>query len=326
MQGGQAGAGGGAEFEGERLAGGLVHGECLAGAARPVQGPHEQFLGALAQRVFGGEGAQGRDGRGLAVQAEFQRVVEVGLAGGQPQSGEPVAPGLGVGAGEAGQRAARPECEGALPGAVRLPDGSGGSQPGGVGEPALELVDVHRRAGQSQDVAAGGEDEDPGGCPGRAVRFEEGPQPGRVRPYGPHGTRRRALSPQRVAELGYGDGPPRPQQQYGEQRALLVRAQGQRGAVGRPRGHRPEQPEPYALGERAPALRLRHVPPRSPDRTEGKGYFAAAGTAGRGRGSGGRPSGSPPPTERGSRASASTARDTRWNWAGARRPPRPGAR
>ncbi len=272
MQGGQFGPGRHPEFQVEDLAGDLVHRLRLAGPARAVQGQHEQALGPLAQRVFRGEGAQGGDGRDVPVQAEFQGAVEVVLPRGEPQLGQPVPLGLGVRAGQPRQRGAGPEPDGVSEGAVGLAGGPRGAQPGRGGESPLELVDVQHRFVQPQGVAVGGGHQQAGRCAGGPVGFEEGAQPGHVRPQGAHGARWRPLAPERIQEFGHGGGPPPPQQQDGEQGPLLVRPQGQLCPAGCPGGHRPEQPKPQPGGLPG-ALVLAHSRPIPPHNGRRERYF-----------------------------------------------------
>ncbi len=93
---GQFGAGVDAQFLGEQPARVGVHRECLRLPAAAVEGDHQQFAQALAQRLRGGE--RGQLGNRLRVAAELQVEVEPGL-------GELEAPLLQAGALVLGVRA-----------------------------------------------------------------------------------------------------------------------------------------------------------------------------------------------------------------------------
>ncbi|GAA3058497.1 hypothetical protein GCM10020000_46570 [Streptomyces olivoverticillatus] len=191
---GELGAGVDAEFVGEQAAGVGVDGEGFGLAAAAVEGEHQQLAQALAQRVGGGQG--GEFGDGLGVAADFEVEVEAGLQQGQPPLVQAGALGVGVGAGEPGQRLAVPEAEclvHQLAGAAAVARAA--CLVGLCREP-FGGVDVEAALPDAYGVAAGFADEGVGvGSEGLAQAGGVGAQRGERRV-------RRFIAPEGVDELG----------------------------------------------------------------------------------------------------------------------------
>ncbi|GAA3097708.1 hypothetical protein GCM10020254_48840 [Streptomyces goshikiensis] len=225
LEGGELGAGVDAEFLGEEPAGVGVDGEGLGLAAAAVEGEHQQLAQPLAQRVGGGQ--RGELGDGLGVVADLQVEVQAGLQQLDAPFGEPGPLGLGVRAGDSGEGFAVPEVQGAGEegtGEGAVPGGAGLLGVGGQGAGDAEVEGLH--VAQPDGVPAGLADEQPG--------VEDLAQPGRVGADGGEGLLGRVLAPDRVDELGRGGGPAAPEQEHGEQGALL-------GGLPEGRASRPRQ-------------------------------------------------------------------------------------
>lgn len=223
-----------AEFVGEEAARVGVHGERLGLPPAAVQGEHQQFAQPLAQGVRRGQG--GEFGDGLRVAALLQVHVEAGFE-------ELEAPLLQAGAlclrvrpGHARQRLPVPQAQ------RPVQQVAGGAQVSGVlgllgvGGEFLGLGEVEGAiaAGQPDRVTAGLADQD-AGVQGLA-------EPGGVRPYGGQRLGRRLLTPQGVDQLAGRGRPALPQQQRGQQGALLRGPRGQ-GILAAPGAHRAEHAE-----------------------------------------------------------------------------------
>ncbi len=218
-------------------------GQRLGLTAAPVEGEHPQFAQVLAERVLGDQGVQRV--QDLGVPAQFQAEFQPGLGGGQPPLRQPAALLFGVRSGDAEQRLALPQGQrgrepvvGGL-GLTRRP------QPLGLGDFGGEGVHVHREgriARGTQGVAVADGDQDGSGCAAGPPRFEYGPQPRGVGAYRTDRVVRDLTAPQVAHHLLQRDRLTGPQQQRGEQRDLLRRADLELRPVP-PGGHGTEQLE-----------------------------------------------------------------------------------
>ncbi|GGZ14169.1 hypothetical protein GCM10010327_51470 [Streptomyces nitrosporeus] len=196
---------------GEEPPGVRVHGERLGLPATAVQGDHQELAEAFAQGVGGGE--RGQFGDGLRVVAHLQVQVQAGLDELEAPFLQAGALVVGVGPGDGGQHLAVPQAEElddqrARP--VPVPAGAGLL---GLGRQVLGGGEVEGRAVEAERVAARLADQ--------RLLPEGLAEPGGVRAYGRQGLGGRGVAPEGVDELRRGGGTAVPEQQGGEQRALL---------------------------------------------------------------------------------------------------------
>ncbi len=198
---GERGAGVDAQLVGEQPAGVGVDGECLGLPAAAVQRQHEQFAQPFAQRVGGGQRRQLGDH--LGVVADLQVEFEAGLDEGEPPLVQAGALGVGVRAGEAGERFAVPQGQRGVEefaGPAAVARGLGLLRLGGelLG---VVVVEVERAVVRRADrVAAGLADQHVG------VLAERLAQPGGVGAQGGERGVWRFVTPQCVDQLRGGGG------------------------------------------------------------------------------------------------------------------------
>lgn len=223
-----------AELVGEQAARVGVHGEGLRLAAGAIQREHQQLAQELPEGVRRREG--GELGDRLRVAALFQVHVEAGFEELQAPLLQAGPLGLRVGAGHACQCLAVPQGE-RLPQQVAcVAEVAGAACLLGVAGQLLGLGEVECAAarGQADRVTARFADQD--------LRGQRFPETGRVRTYGGQGLGRGFVAPQGVDELGGRGRTALPQQQRGQQGALL-RGTRRQGALPEPGAHRAEHAE-----------------------------------------------------------------------------------
>ncbi len=229
----QFGAGVDAQLVRQQASGVGVHRQCLRLPAAAVQRQHQQLAQAFAQRVRGRQRRQLRDR--LRVTAPFEVQVQPGLQELEPPLLQTDALRLRVGARHPGQRLPVPQGERLLqqlPGTAQV---TGRARLVGAGRQVLGHRQVQRVLTQSaHGVPAGLADQHPG--------VQDLPQPGGVGAYRRQRPGGRPVAPQGVDQLGRGRGTALPQQQRGQQGALLRGAGGQR-LLSAPGAYRPEYAE-----------------------------------------------------------------------------------
>jgi len=176
--------------------------------------------------------------------------------------------------GEIAERGAAPEGQRAPQRARRLQWTVRGALGRGPLDRRLELVGVHHRVSRAQDVPAAGEREQLARRARRPIGIESPAQAGDILLHHVGAVLRRLVAPHRVDDLVGRHRPARLEQQHGEHRPLLRRAEVDRSA-GAERPHLTEDLEPQRLG--------RHQTPPGPalfrDRSEtaaGSSITAAA--------------------------------------------------
>ncbi len=223
VQGGEFGAGIGAESVGEGAPRGLVRGEGIGRAARGAQGPELLRAQCFVVRRLLDQGLdlgqECRRGGGAAAQVRLDALAD---GAGAPGLGDGRT-GCAGGLGQVGEGGSAPEREGGAQGAGGGL-GVGGQFLAAPDRQPVEPVQVDVLAGGGQEVAAGGGRVD-------AVAAAEGAaEPGDKRLEGGGGVLRRVVAPDVVDEFGDGGRAPGPEGEGGEERAQAGAADGKGGA------------------------------------------------------------------------------------------------